>query len=78
MNTRPAPRIGFVDLGSLIYLGAVWGAAFLFFRVASPEVGPIWITQHVGAAARLRAQLASDQPHHVARRPMEKGRVSDR
>jgi drug/metabolite transporter (DMT)-like permease len=45
MNTRPAPRIGFVDLGSLIYLGAVWGAAFLFFRVASPEVGPIWTAE---------------------------------
>ena len=27
-------------LAQLLFLGAVWGAAFLFLRVASPEVGP--------------------------------------
>jgi drug/metabolite transporter (DMT)-like permease len=45
MNTRPAPRIGLIDLASLLYLGAVWGAAFLFLRVASPEVGPVWTAE---------------------------------
>src|SRR6478736_9607420 len=38
-------RVGIGDLASLIYLGAVFGAAFLFFRVASPEVGPIWTAE---------------------------------
>ena len=38
----PTSRIGSSDLVALIYLGAVWGGAFLFFRVASPEVGPVW------------------------------------
>jgi drug/metabolite transporter (DMT)-like permease len=39
------------DLFLLVYLGAVWGAAFLFFRIASPEVGPVW-------TAELRVALA--------------------
>ena len=34
-----------LDLGLLLYLGAVWGGAFLFFRVAAPEVGPVWTAE---------------------------------
>src|SRR5689334_13922371 len=34
--------LSFVDLGSLLYLGAVWGAVFLFMRIAAPQVGPVW------------------------------------
>src|SRR5262249_47183585 len=48
MNARPAQtssRLGVPDLAALVYLGAVWGAAFLFFRVASPEVGPVWTAE---------------------------------
>lgn len=47
MDHQPAPssRVGIGDLVSLVYLGAVWGAAFLFFRVASPEVGPVWTAE---------------------------------
>jgi drug/metabolite transporter (DMT)-like permease len=46
MNDRTTTSgLGFVDLGLLIYLGAVWGAAFLFLRVASPEVGPVWTAE---------------------------------
>ena len=47
MSPRPldSNRIGLSDLGALVYLGAVWGAAFLFFRVASPEVGPVWTAE---------------------------------
>ena len=45
MNDRPTSRLGYLDLGLLLYLGAVWGAAFLFLRVASPEVGPIWTAE---------------------------------
>lgn len=30
-----------IDYITLILLGAIWGASFLFMRVASPEMGPI-------------------------------------
>jgi drug/metabolite transporter (DMT)-like permease len=48
MTAQPAStpsRLGLSDLVALVYLGAVWGAAFLFFRVASPEVGPVWTAE---------------------------------
>lgn len=55
--TAPARRsLTLVDLGSLLLLGAVWGAAFLFLRVASPEVGPVWAAEirlGIGAAILL-------------------------
>ncbi len=38
----------------LLVLAVVWGGAFLFFRIASPEVGPIWTAEArlvIGAAA---------------------------
>ena len=37
--------LSIVDLASLLFLGAVWGAAFLFLRIASPEVGPAWAAE---------------------------------
>lgn len=37
--------LSLIDLGSLLFLGAVWGAAFLFFRIAAPEVGPVWAAE---------------------------------
>ncbi len=53
-NTSPGRRtLSIVDLGSLLVLGAVWGAAFLFLRIASPEVGPAWAAEirlAIGAA----------------------------
>jgi drug/metabolite transporter (DMT)-like permease len=33
------------DFASLLFLGAVWGAVFLFMRVAGPEVGPAWAAE---------------------------------
>jgi drug/metabolite transporter (DMT)-like permease len=55
--TSPARRpLTLIDLGSLLLLGAVWGAAFLFLRVASPEVGPVWAAEvrlAIGAAILL-------------------------
>jgi drug/metabolite transporter (DMT)-like permease len=52
MTTRTSgPAVSLGDLGLLLYLGAVWGAAFLFFRVAAPELGPIW-------TAELRVAIA--------------------
>ena len=44
--TTSAPsRVSPTDLALLVYLGAVWGAAFLFFRVAAPELGPVWTAE---------------------------------
>ena len=37
--------VSLVDLGSLLFLGGVWGAAFLFLRIAAPEVGPVWAAE---------------------------------
>src|SRR4051794_38938440 len=51
-----------VDLTALLYLGAVWGAAFLFLRVAAPEVGPVWAAEirlAIGAAVLLAVAGAS-------------------
>jgi len=47
------------DLGLLLYLGAVWGGAFLFLRVAAPEVGPLWAAEiRIGLAALLLGVVA--------------------
>jgi drug/metabolite transporter (DMT)-like permease len=37
--------LSLADLGSLLYLGAVWGAVFLFMRIAAPQVGPVWAAE---------------------------------
>jgi drug/metabolite transporter (DMT)-like permease len=55
--TAPRPSttsaVTATDLALLVYLGAVWGAAFLFFRVAAPELGPIWTAELRVAVAGL-------------------------
>jgi len=44
--TAPVRRpLSILDLASLLYLGAVWGAVFLFMRIAAPEVGPTWAAE---------------------------------
>jgi drug/metabolite transporter (DMT)-like permease len=56
MSSAPSPTrqpLSLVVLGSLLFLGVVWGAAFLFFRIAAPEVGPVWAAEArlvIGAA----------------------------
>jgi drug/metabolite transporter (DMT)-like permease len=46
MSSRTTSNaVSSLDLGLLLYLGAVWGGAFLFFRVAAPEVGPVWTAE---------------------------------
>jgi drug/metabolite transporter (DMT)-like permease len=37
--------LSILDLSSLLFLGAVWGAAFLFLRIAAPEVGAVWAAE---------------------------------
>jgi drug/metabolite transporter (DMT)-like permease len=45
-TTAPDRRtVTLVDFASLLFLGAVWGAAFLFLRIAAPEVGPVWAAE---------------------------------
>jgi len=33
------------DVGRLVALAAIWGAAFIFLRVAAPVLGPAWTTE---------------------------------
>jgi drug/metabolite transporter (DMT)-like permease len=44
-STVSTSRLGVFDLGLLLYLGVVWGAAFLFLRIAAPETGPVWAAE---------------------------------
>jgi drug/metabolite transporter (DMT)-like permease len=37
--------VSLTDMGLLLFLGAVWGGAYLFFRIAAPEVGPVWTAE---------------------------------
>jgi drug/metabolite transporter (DMT)-like permease len=56
LTAAPARRLTPLDLASLLYLGAVWGAAFLFLRIAAPEVGPVWAAEFrlaIGASILL-------------------------
>lgn len=40
------------DLIELMLLGAIWGASFLFMRIATPEFGPFALVElRVGIAA---------------------------
>jgi drug/metabolite transporter (DMT)-like permease len=69
--TRPVSpsSVSAVDLGLLVYLGAVWGAAFLFFRVAAPEIGPIWTAElRVAVAGLLLAAFAGRSAWAAVRR----------
>lgn len=46
------------DLVELLVLAALWGASFLFMRVAAPELGPVpLMALRVGIAAALLAPL---------------------
>jgi drug/metabolite transporter (DMT)-like permease len=57
-TTTPLARrpLSIIDFASLLFLGAVWGAAFLFLRIAAPEIGPAWAAEirlAVGAVVLL-------------------------
>jgi drug/metabolite transporter (DMT)-like permease len=48
MATELSPSrrpLSILDLSSLLFLGAVWGAACLFLRIAAPEVGAVWAAE---------------------------------
>lgn len=60
-----------VDLAVMVLLAAIWGASFLFLRIASPTVGPVAVAaiRTLGATLVLlplviwRAQLGSLRGH---------------
>ena len=65
------PSFSIIDLGSLLYLGAVWGAAFLFFRIAAPQVGAVWAAEirlAIGAAVLLKQRMQPAPPEAPAAR----------
>jgi drug/metabolite transporter (DMT)-like permease len=55
--SEPTRRsLSLLDLAALLFLGAVWGAAFLFLRIAAGEVGPVWAAEGrlaIGAAVLI-------------------------
>jgi drug/metabolite transporter (DMT)-like permease len=60
--------ISVLDLGSLLFLGAVWGAAFLFLRIAAPEVGPAWAAEiRLATGAVVLVVIAGRRTLSVAR-----------
>ena len=56
-----------------MFLGAVWGAVFLFMRIAAPEVGAVWAAEiRVTLAALILVVVAGRRTWRTAR-----GRVLD-
>ncbi|WP_410498699.1 DMT family transporter [Chitinibacter sp. S2-10] len=51
--------MNFANASRLILLAAIWGASFLFLRIAVPSLGPIWlISSRIGLAALFLALVA--------------------
>ncbi len=44
-SPTPARPVTLAHLAQLLFLGAVWGGAFLFMHTASPEIGPVWTAE---------------------------------
>lgn len=64
----PSGTISPQDLGSLLFLGAVWGGAFLFLRIAAPQVGPLWAAEaRIGIAAVILLAVAGPRTWRAAR-----------
>src|SRR6187455_3356416 len=72
-QSRSSSAVSPVDLTLLVYLGAVWGAAFLFFRVAAPEIGAVWTAELRVAVAGLALAAVTGRSAWTAfrRRPVE-------
>ena len=59
------------DLIDLVLLGALWGASFLFMRIAAPEFGPVpLIAVRVAIAAVILVALVVWRGSHRAFRPV--------
>ena len=69
-DTRRGTRggVSLQDLGFLLFLGAVWGGAFLFLRIAAPQVGPLWAAEiRIGLAAIILLAIAGPRAHRALR-----------
>ncbi|WP_157669955.1 DMT family transporter [Chitinibacter sp. GC72] len=54
----------FANATRLILLAAIWGASFLFMRIAVPSLGPIWlISARIGLAAVFLGLVAAALKH---------------
>jgi drug/metabolite transporter (DMT)-like permease len=61
-------RVSITDLGLLLFLGAVWGGAFLFLRIAAPEVGPVWAAEiRIAIGAMVLLLIAGRRTFAVVR-----------
>lgn len=70
MTSQPSDsrHLSIVDLASLLFLGAVWGGAFLFLRVAAPEVGAVWAAEiRLLIGASILAVVAGPRTWRAAR-----------
>jgi drug/metabolite transporter (DMT)-like permease len=64
----PERQLSVADLAALLFLGAVWGGAFLFLRIAAPEVGPVWAAEiRLVIGASILALLAGRRTWRAAR-----------
>ena len=69
-TSSPATRraLSIVDFASLLFLGAVWGAAFLFLRIAAPEIGPAWAAEiRLAVGAMVLLAVAGPAMLRIAR-----------
>ncbi|WP_373974989.1 DMT family transporter [Chitinibacter sp. SCUT-21] len=58
--------MNFASASRLILLAAIWGASFLFMRIAVPSLGPVWlIGARVGGAALFLLLVAQILRHAV-------------
>lgn len=56
------------DIADLLFLGSLWGASFLFMRIAAPEFGPMAMVEMrvaIAAAALVPVYLASRRDRSV-------------
>ncbi len=55
-------------IAQLVFLGAVWGAAFLFLRIAGPQVGPVWAAEiRIAIGAAILVLVAGRRTWAIAR-----------
>lgn len=56
------------DLAILLYLGVAWGGAFLFLRIAAPQVGPLWAAEiRIGLGAIILLAVAGPRAWRAIR-----------
>jgi drug/metabolite transporter (DMT)-like permease len=67
-SEQPARPVQLRHLGQLLFLGAVWGGAFLFLRMAAPEVGAVWTAEiRIAIGALILIAIAGRRSWRIAR-----------